>query len=292
MTTLSTTSRTTCAFTLIELLVVVSIIAVLMAILLPSLSGAREQAVRVACANQLRQLVLAMNYYASAEHSQSYPRTQYDPTKDKMLLGNEGYGVADTFGRSGYVGENNVPASLYLLMRTQKLSPTLFICPATTRDGSELKGGIEQNSNWKAPEDNISYSLASPYPGPAAASRFHWSTRAHVSFALLADINPGTRGSGSGVPNNAPGPDHDTPLSAFRAANSNNHRNRGQNVAFPDGHVLFSPTPYCGAIHPSTGIPDHIYTAGPGDHGTTDEKSLPTDAQDSVLLPTDDPGGK
>jgi prepilin-type N-terminal cleavage/methylation domain-containing protein len=286
-------STTATGFTLVELLVVIGIIAVLMSLLISALGGAREQGQRVACANQLRQLVLAMNYYAGAEHSHSYPRTKYDPTKDKMQLDNAGYGVADTFGNSGYVGENNVPATMYLLMRSQKLNVKMLACPATEVTGGEWKGGVEENSNWRNYTDWVSYSIASPYPTPAASGEFHWGTSTKVTFALLADINPGTRGIGSGgVPNNATGPARTASATKLRAANSNNHRNKGQNVAYPDGHVVFSPTPYCGAQHRDTGVPDNIYTAGTGDFGTLDEKSMPVDGQDSVLLPTDDPGGK
>ncbi len=51
-------------FTLIELMIVVAIIALLIAILLPSLARAREQAMQVACAANLNALHKGMFYYA------------------------------------------------------------------------------------------------------------------------------------------------------------------------------------------------------------------------------------
>lgn len=60
-------------FTLIEALVVAAIIALLAAVLIPSLRAARDQARRIACQSNLRQLGVAWHMYLDA-HSGQYPR--------------------------------------------------------------------------------------------------------------------------------------------------------------------------------------------------------------------------
>lgn len=74
--------RRAVGFTLVELLVVIGIIAVLVAILVPTLAGARKQAQLVQCMSNLQQLATAMTMYTNANQYHFPWIAPYPPSDD------------------------------------------------------------------------------------------------------------------------------------------------------------------------------------------------------------------
>ena len=152
------------AFTLIELLVVISVIAVLLGILLPTLRSAREAARTTQCMSNLRQIVLISRGYA--DENKGLGPAIGRPYRE---LPNWSVVVQQATGRAGSTGAE--------LLTTN----SVLVCPTTrTTLGSDVTRTYGVNGTGHA-------GAAASAGKPADADNYDDASRtAHVRFNSVA----------------------------------------------------------------------------------------------------------
>jgi prepilin-type N-terminal cleavage/methylation domain-containing protein/prepilin-type processing-associated H-X9-DG protein len=278
-------------FTLVELLVVIGIIALLIAILLPALNKARETANRAKCSANLRQIGQAMLLYCS-DNQGMYPCTQYTTGTAVNATMVQGVGGSNPFTVTGAGVVNNVPMAYFLLMRTEKLTSAVFVCPSSSNTPDTFtiaapNTALSQTNFTNA--INLSYSFQNPYANQTGITNgFGWlQGNFDANFAFGADLNPG--GQYKNVTNGISLLKLTTASSPLqlRSGNSLNHNQDGQNVLFADGHVEFDNTCFVGNVG------DNIYTSNAatavmGGTTATSWCDSPQSGTDTILIPCAD----
>ena len=269
-------------FTLIELLVVISIIAMLLAILMPALSKVKKIAQRVVCATNLKGLGTAQTVY-----SQDYD----DEYALQGQRGKHTWAWATTGFQSGNKdwnkdGDITIAASLYLLVREADVSPKSFLCGGgdeTEYEGQNTKdldivqlwdfgGGADDTGG--SPYEHVSYAYHMPYGEEGGKNPFSadGSTKS-ASFAVMADKNPyfdpKISELGKGDADSKTWTEHVARMQNYylqnskysesdwevKIANSASHARDGQNVVFADGHASFETTTDVGVENDAIYVP-------------------------------------
>ena len=147
-------------FTLIELLVVIAIIAILAAMLLPALAGAKAKAQRIKCNNNMRQLGMGLIMFAG-DHDDMFPPAGYEVSAGTQYTWDDWI--------NPYIGGKASESDLQLAVMPPEKCPQILKCPADI---------IETAPGWGSFASRRTYVMNSA--GPDFGVNIQVSTRNHT----------------------------------------------------------------------------------------------------------------
>jgi len=265
-------------FTLIELLVVIAIIALLISILLPSLSRARELSKRLVCGSNVKGIGTSCKIYAN-ENAEKWPgpafrnrainTTGIEYVKDNNGIGGPGTGQTgfkrleqsisepQSAGAPQNTGSTEVAVTraYWMMVRSGDITVKQFVCPSSG-DEDDPSEDIELYYDFFNIK-HISYGYQVPFGPRDTRPREGMDNRQIIA----ADKGPWYLRNNEPKWNVGPMGDNialDDSPKLWRSFNSPNHggqsNGEGQNALFGDGHATFARTPAIGIDS------DNIYT--------------------------------
>ncbi len=207
-------------FSLVELLVVVAMIAVLLALLLPALSRAREQTKMVQCLSNLKQLGTAMTAYLM-DNNESFPRPA------------AGVQYEDWIYYDGGRNMNRGRLARYLGGTENRLDISIFRCPSDNID----------THPWYPYSYTVNeYLCRTQVLGNQHTTRLGQLTNPSDTIMII-DESSETIDDGCWAPQNYFGDGHNLLSNRHdREAEQSKDPNAGRGtVAFADGHAAFIP---------------------------------------------------
>ena len=264
------------AFSLIELLVVISIISVLIALLLPALSGAHEQARRTKCLSQTQQMGECMGLYIN-DFRDAFPLMPgpapalanqfiYGGLAGLFSLGQIGDGQSVGFGSGGGGAYSNGSAEPLMLAYVSTLE--ILQCPSDREDRyygfpytpagnmSYAAALVKRPAKPLLPRDVVSYNISYLYIAGLRADRSRsdfpvWGDEtngpdiADYAWYGSAQVPPG----GSTANSTAAGATH-----AGNYAPVDNHGKAGGNIGTVQGSAQFTSGPFGGVNWPNRAL--------------------------------------
>lgn len=195
------------AFTLIELLTVMAIIGLLIAMLTPPLSRAREMARRGLCVANLRSIGQACITYSTGSYNHFPYAGDPDPGFNAIGDGWDWDGVsANTYGGTAVAANSPLPKSntrhLWKLVMLQMADPKTFVCPSDGEGGDPfappaLRPPQGDRSALADVQNRGQFSYVFQYQGPGlpdtgTGRRQGWNTsgKDDPKLVVLADMSP------------------------------------------------------------------------------------------------------
>ena len=248
-----------CGFTLLELLLVIGVIGILLAALMPAISGARESSLSALCASRLHNLAIHAQQYAmecgyypwgsinpsshDADYAEKFDGTLY-PLESNIPDGAQSWNEFETFCWDFYKKNGEVGWNSGVMFGVGKKASSVLGCPKCSNCTDNWDGNPSTGYNY-----NVCY--LGYVEGDSGKRKYPLAYSKIKNPEKVVIFGDGGYAGGPNKFMRAPMQDkqYDGSSASLRKAGTQAFRhgrgkNRHCNMAFADGHVEKFYTPY------------------------------------------------